>query len=64
MLLLLLRDHLTRIELYQHGTIGFKLLHGDREPKVVQKKELKLEMIELYEREASDLRTERSVTIQ
>lgn len=62
--LLLLREHLTRIKLHQHGAIRLELLYGNRKPEVVQEKELKLEVIELDERKATDLDDERSATVE
>lgn len=58
MLLLMLRNHLTRIKLHKHGPIGLELLHRNRKPKVIQEKKLELEVIKLHERKASDLHTE------
>lgn len=64
LLLLLLREHLTRIKLHQHGAIRLELLYRDRKPEVVQEEELKLEVIELDERKATDLGDRRLATVE
>ena len=42
-----LRNNFSRIELNQHSAIGLKFFDRDRKAEVVEKEELKFEMIEL-----------------
>ena len=42
----LLSEDFARVELDEHGTVRFHFLKGDRQPEVVEEKELQLEMIE------------------
>ena len=58
LLLLLLADDLASVVFHQHGAVGFQLFHGDGEPEVVEEQELELQVVELDEGEAADLRTE------
>jgi hypothetical protein len=51
----LLRDDFTGVELNQHGSVGFDLLDGDRQPEVVQEQELEFKVIQLGERKAANL---------
>lgn len=50
LLRLLLRNDFACVEFDEHGAISFYLLDRHRQAEVVQQEELKLEMIELWER--------------
>ena len=52
---LLLRNDLSRVELDKHGAVCFQFFHGHTQPKVVEKKELELEVIELGQWQAANL---------
>ena len=59
LLLLLLTDDLAGVVFHQHGPVGFQLLYRDGKAEVVQQEELELQVVELDEGEAADLRSER-----
>ena len=52
---LLLGHNLAGIELNEHGAICFELLHRNGETEVVEDQELKLKMVELNQRQTSNL---------
>jgi hypothetical protein len=50
-----LRDDLAGIELDKHGRVHLQVFHGDGETEIVEDEELKFEVVEFGEGEASDL---------
>lgn len=52
---LLLGNDLARIELDEHRAVGFNLLDGHGESEIVEKKELQFQMVELRERQSTNL---------
>lgn len=55
LLCLLLSDDLASVELDEHGAVSFDLFNGHGKAEVVQKQELKFEVVELWKRKATDL---------
>ena len=55
--LLLLGENLARVEVHQHRAVRLEFLDGDGEAEIIEEEELQLQMIELEQREASDLST-------
>jgi len=47
LLLILLRDDLARVELYEHRSIGIQLFYWYRQSKVIQMEKLKFQMVQL-----------------
>lgn len=58
LLLLLLANDLAGVVFHQHGAVCFQLFYGDGEPEVVEEEELELQVVELDEGEAADLKRE------
>lgn len=52
---LLLGNNLSRVELDEHGAVGFDFFDWYGKAEVVQEEELELEVVELRKREAADL---------
>lgn len=54
-LLLLLSDNLTRVEFNKHCPVGFHFFERHSQAEIVEKEELKLEVVQFYKRQSTDL---------
>lgn len=52
----LLRHDFPRVELDEHGAVRLEFLHRHRQPEFVQEEELQLQVVQLREWQAADLR--------
>lgn len=55
MRLLLLRNHFARVELDEHGPVCLHFLERNRKAEVVEQEELQLEVVELDQRQTTNL---------
>lgn len=55
-LLLLLRDDLSSVELDKHRSVGFQFFHRNRQTEIVQQQELQLKVVEFNQRKSPHLR--------